>query len=341
MDLLQLIESGGCSAKLPANELEKALSGLPKNTDKRLLVDIDTHDDAGVYQLTDEIALIQTTDFFPPVCSDPYDFGQVAAANALSDVYAMGGTPINALNIVMFPKKNLSLDILKEILAGGMDKVKESGAVITGGHTITDDVPKYGLAVTGTVHPDRIITNSNAKPGDVLILTKPLGTGVIIAAKKVGEANDALYQKAVTTMKTLNKKAAEIMQEFNVKSATDITGFGLLGHTLKLAEASKVSIRIDSGKVPVIDGVYDLVEAGCVSCVMRRNLEFVEGKAEFSGDLDNNLKMIMLDAITSGGILMAVDESLADKVLQKLHSSGMQDASIIGSVGKGLPRIAV
>ena len=203
-DLLNLVEQGGCSAKLSASELQKALDGLPKIKNKNLLVDIETHDDAGVFKINDDYAIIQTTDFFPPVCSDAYDFGQIAAANALSDVYAMGGQVLTALNIVLFPAK-LPMEILKEILRGGHDKVIESGGVIVGGHTIADDIPKYGLAVSGWIHPDNIITNSDAKPGDILLLTKPLGTGVAIAAKKVELGEIETYNEAIETMKQLEQ----------------------------------------------------------------------------------------------------------------------------------------
>jgi selenide, water dikinase len=332
MDFLKLVESGGCSAKLSASDLAEALKVLPKNNDKRLLVDIDTHDDAGVYQLTDDLALIQTTDFFPPVCSDPYDFGQVAAANALSDVYAMGGTPITAMNLVMFPGKDIPMEMLGQLLKGGSDKVAESGALIVGGHTITDDIPKYGLAVTGLVHPKKVITNANAKPNDKLILTKPLGTGVIVSAKKVDACSEELYGQALTTMKQLNKEGAQIMQDFGVESATDVTGFGLLGHALKMAQASDVTMKIYSEQVPVIKGVYDLVDAGCITCSMYRNQDYVAEHVNFNRDLDINLKMILLDAITSGGLLMAVKPEQVDDVLSSLQKAGFAESAVIGEV---------
>ena len=312
-DLLTLVESGGCSIKLSAAQLSEALQGLPKVADERLLVDIETHDDAGVYQLTDELALIQTTDFFSPVCSDPYEFGEIAAANSLSDVYAMGGEAITALNLVMFPPA-LDLKILREILAGGQSKVSEAGCLIVGGHTISDSPPKYGLAVTGIVHPKKIITNSNAQPGEKLILTKPLGVGVLTAAKKLGEVKDQYYQKALANMKLLNKNAAGIMQEFGVRCATDITGFGLLGHALKLAQASKVSLKIKGEQLPRLDQVYELIEAGCVPCAVRKNQDFVKEHAVFAKGFDPILMNLALDAQTSGGILMAV---AAEKAGQK------------------------
>ena len=221
--------------------MAEILKKLPKPQHPNLLVGSDTFDDAGVYKISDEIALIQTTDFFTPVCSDAYDFGQIAAANALSDVYAMGGKPITALNLVMFPDEKIPIDVCIRILQGGSDKVIEAGALIIGGHTITDFPPKYGLAVTGIIHPERVITNSNAKPGDVLVLAKPIGTGIIIAGKRLNETSEENYLEAIKNMKLLNKKAAEIMQKFNIITATDITGFSFIGHSKNVAEASKVS----------------------------------------------------------------------------------------------------
>lgn len=330
-DLLATVEYGGCSAKLSAKELGEALADLPKTTNKNLLVDIDTHDDAGVYQITDDVALIQTTDFFPPVCSDPYEFGQIAAANALSDVYAMGGEVLTALNIVAFPA-NVPLSILKEILRGGIDKVNEAEGVIVGGHTIIDNVPKYGMAVTGTVHPNRIITNAAAKPGDVLILTKPIGTGVIMAGKKIGEVTDDQYLAVLESMKQLNRQGAKIMQHFNVKCATDITGFGLIGHALKLAMASKVSIKLYSKQVPVCEGAYNLVELGCIPGACFRNQEYVQEFCSFENSLDYNHKMLFLDAQTSGGLLISLPKSKSDEIVSCLKHSSFIASTIIGEV---------
>ena len=249
-DLLASGQEGGCSAKLPAKELDKALADLPQISGPELMVDISTHDDAGVYKINEETALIQTTDFFPPVCSDPYEFGQIAAANALSDVYAMGGKVITAMNLLEFPADQ-PMEALKEIIRGGQDKVAESGGYLVGGHTITDKVPKYGLAVSGLVHPDRVITNSNAKEGDVLILTKPIGAGVILAGKKLGEVNLEDYQVCLDNMKLLNKVGAEIMQKYGIKCATDVTGFGLIGHAYKLALASEVCLQLHTKSSPL------------------------------------------------------------------------------------------
>ncbi|OFX83181.1 MAG: selenide, water dikinase SelD [Bacteroidetes bacterium GWF2_33_16] len=330
-DLLSTVEYGGCSAKLSANDLSTALADLPKTPHKNLLVDIETHDDAGVYKVSDDLALIQTTDFFPPVCSDPYEFGQIAAANALSDVYAMGGEVLTALNIVAFPTK-VPLDVLKEILRGGIEKVIEAGGVMMGGHTIVDDVPKYGLAVTGSIHPDRIITNAAAKPGDVLILTKPIGAGIIMAGKRIGEIEMDKYQPILESMKQLNKEGGRIMQKYKVKCATDITGFGLLGHALKLAMGSNVTLKIDSKRVPSFNGALDLIELGCIPGACFRNLEYVENECTFEKSLRSNHKMLLLDAQTSGGLLICCNENDVNNMIAELSESGYACTSVIGSV---------
>jgi selenide,water dikinase len=331
-DLLSTVEYGGCSAKLSADKLSEALKDLPKITNERLLVGIDTHDDAGVYKLTDDLAIILTTDFFPPVCSDPHDFGEIAAANALSDVYAMGGTAIAALNLCMFPSAKIPLDVLSEILRGGLQKIKEAGAVVAGGHTIDDYPPKYGLAVTGTVHPGKIITNDKAKPGDMLILTKPIGSGVIIAGKRIGGVSDGDYKACLDNMKLLNKAGAEIMQVFGVRCATDVTGFSLLGHALKMAQASNVTLEINSIDVPMLPGAYELAESGCIPGAAFRNLEFVQAHTVFEKDVDYSMKMLCCDAQTSGGLLMCVPEWKADECKANLIDRGYDRTDIIGRV---------
>jgi len=333
VDLLKLVDQGGCSAKLSATELNKALSDLPKIVSPNVLVDIETHDDAGIYKIRDDYALVQTTDFFPPVCSDPYDFGQISAANALSDVYAMGGEVLTALNIVLFPA-SLPLQVLKEILRGSQDKVAEAGGVIIGGHTIANEIPVCGLSVTGGIHPDRIITNTGAREGDVLILTKPLGTGVIISAKRNDLADEGSYREAIGSMKLLNKNAVEIMQRYNIRGATDITGFGLLGHALKLAQGSDVSIKIRAKDVPVLNRVPELIELGCIPGASFRNLEFAEKDCHFSSALDYNHKMLVADAQTSGGMLISVSVEKAGRLLSDLKSAGFPAAVLIGEVIK-------
>ena len=332
VDLLQMVEYGGCSAKISPKLLEEILKYLPLPKDPNILVDIDTHDDAGVYRVNDQLALVLTTDFFPPVCSDPYEFGQIAAANSISDVYAMGGDPVLALNIMMFPAAKLPMEAYAEILKGGFDKATEAGVRIIGGHTIDDNPPKYGLAVVGYIHPDKIITNAGAKAGDHLILTKAIGTGIIMAGQRLGMADEADIDEAKRLMKFLNKSGAEVMKKYNLKGATDVTGFGLAGHALKMAMASKVSIKIDMKKVPLIGNVYKLIDEGCIPGASFRNLDFVEEHLQTVSDLDYNLKMIAFDAQTSGGLLMSVPADIVQKVLSDLHSVGLTASTDIGIV---------
>lgn len=337
-DLLETVEYGGCSAKLAPSELAEALQGLSTVDDPRLLVDISTHDDAGVWKLSDDTALVQTTDFFPPVCSDPREFGQIAAANALSDVYAMGGRPLTALNLVMFPQQRIPLAVLREILRGGMDTVARAGAVVVGGHTIDDYPPKYGLAVTGVVHPDKLITNASAQPGRDLLLTKPLGTGVIAAGRRIGEVDPGAYRASLDTMKQLNAAAAAVMAENGVRCATDITGFGLLGHALKMADASGVSIEIHAGSVPLLDDAYRLVDLGCIPGASFRNQSFAEESCIVASSVDYNRKMLLFDAQTSGGILCAVDHDRTPDALAALHERGCPHAAVVGKVVPRKPK---
>ncbi len=330
-DLLTTVEYGGCSAKLSAKQLSEALSGLPVISHPNLLVNIDTHDDAGVFKINDETALIQTTDFFTPVCSDPYEFGQIAAANALSDVYAMGGKVLTALNIVTFPV-HIPLDVLRDILRGGIDKVTEAGGVIVGGHTIVDETPKYGLAVTGTVHPQRIISNAAAKPGDVLILTKPIGAGIIMAGKRIGEIDEEKYKMVLESMKQLNAAGAEIMQKYNVKCATDITGFGLAGHALKMATASNMTLKIHAKNVPLFPGTSELAAIGCLPGACFRNTEYTEKECLYSETVSYEQKMIMSDAQTSGGLLLCCPYEFSGQLLKEMHENDYQHSAIVGNV---------
>lgn len=332
-DLLSTVENGGCSAKLDPNALSNLLNGLPLLKDQNIMVDIETHDDAGVYRINETMALIVTTDFFPPVCSDPYIFGKIAATNSLSDVYAMGGTPLLALNLNMFPSQTIPLTVLKEILTGGQHTINEAGAFTMGGHTIDDDIPKYGLAVVGIVHPDRLITNSGLRPGQKLLLTKPLGTGILMAAHKLSIDEPTAYEAALEQMQLLNKQGAQLMQAFGVKGATDITGFGLLGHAMKMAQASHVSIKIKGQQLPMLPQVSELIEEGCLPGAAFRNLKFVESAVCFSPTLPLYQKMVSCDAQTSGGLLMGVDADRADELLAALHQTGLHpQASIIGEV---------
>lgn len=333
-DLLTTVAEGGCSAKLPPQQLEQLLTGLNTQTHPNLLVGAETHDDASVWKINETTAIIQTTDFFPPLCSDPYEFGQIAATNALSDVFAMGGEAISALNLVMFPSSKIDIAVLREILEGGAQKTTEAGAILTGGHTIDDDIPKYGLAVTGTIHPEKIISNANAQVGDLLVLTKPIGTGVIIAGHKLGETSKNDYQKALDSMKTLNKSACEVMQKYNIQCATDITGFGLAGHGYKMAKASGVSLEINLSKIPLFNKTYDLLDMGCIPGAAFRNYSYIEQEIEVYDGVDYNLKMALFDAQTSGGIFMCIPEKLKNEIILELKQKGLNETSIIGQVIK-------
>lgn len=332
VNLLDMVEYGGCSSKIPPVKLEEILASLPLPSDPNILVDIDTHDDAGVYRINDELALVLTTDFFPPVCSDPYEFGLIAAANSLSDIYAMGAVPLLALNIVMFPQSDLPMEAYAAILKGGFDKATEAGARIIGGHTIDDNPPKYGLAIVGTVHPERVITNAGAAPGDLLILTKPLGTGIILAGQRLKMTGEESVRATLDGMKQLNRVSAELMQKYNIKGATDITGFGLAGHTLKMAKASDVTITLSMDKVPLLPDVYRLADEGCLPGASFSNLEYATGSMDAEGLTDYNLKMIAFDAQTSGGLLISVPEAKAELLLTELIEKGYPRSAIIGNV---------
>ncbi|KAB2868367.1 MAG: selenide, water dikinase SelD [Bacteroidales bacterium] len=339
-DLLSTVEYGGCSAKIPASVLESILINLPKVTDPNVLVDIETHDDAGVYRINDELALIVTIDFFPPICSDAYEFGQIAATNSISDVYAMGGEPFLALNIAMFPSTKIPIEVYQRILEGAASVAKDSGTIIIGGHTIDDYPPKFGLAVIGKVHPNNVITNAGLKPGQKLILTKPLGTGIIVAGKRLEMVSKNGYLEALKWMKTLNADGCKVMQKYSVSGATDITGFGLLGHALKMAKASKVNLNINSQSIPYISESYKLVDDGCIPGAAFRNLEYIDKDVNFQ-NIDYNLKMIMTDAQTSGGLLMGVKSEVAEEAVKELKNKGLNYTSIIGEITEGEGRINI
>lgn len=298
-----------------------------------MVVGPNTSDDAGVFVLNDEMALIQTVDYFTPVVDDPYIFGQIAAANALSDVYAMGGYPITALNIVGFSPKVLPLEVLTQILAGGSQKVAEAGACLAGGHTIDDAEPKYGLSVAGLVHPQKIMTNSGARVGDKLVLTKPLGIGIITTAIKRGVASSEVIEEAVKTMITLNKDAAEAMQAIGAHGCTDVTGFGLLGHAYELASNSNVGLRIFQSQVPVIKAVYQYAEQNIVPGGTKANLRYLHDKVEFAAGISQVEQLVLADAITSGGLLISIAAGKVDELLQTLQKkAGVLVAEIIGDV---------
>lgn len=295
-----------------------------------LLVGRETSDDAGVYQLTDSIALIQTIDYFTPVVDDPYMFGQIAAANALSDVYAMGGKPKTALNMVGYPVKKLGGDMLAEILRGGNDKIKEAGAVLVGGHSIDDQEPKYGLSVTGIVHPDKFWKNVGAKPGEVLVLTKPIGVGILTTGIKRGAVTPEQEKLVTETMAMLNKRAAEVLSDFTPSAVTDVTGFGLLGHGSEMASGSNVSLVIHYHKVPILDGALLLAKDGVVPGGSKSNHKWLDKDVDYQ-DIQPEEQIILCDAITSGGLLIAINADDAEKYVQALKEAG-QESWIIGEV---------
>jgi len=312
-------------------DLAQVLRQIPSFHDPNLLFGLDTLGDAGIYQLSEEIALVQTVDVLTPIADDPFVFGEIAAANALSDVYVMGAIPITALNIIGFPAK-LELSYLSEIIKGGSEKIREAGAVILGGHTIKDDDPKYGLAVTGIVHPQKIITNRGAKPGDVLILTKPIGTGIISTALKADAASDTAIEKINQSMKTLNNVAARTMVELGVNACTDITGFGLLGHALQLAQASGVSLIIEWKEVPIFEEALEYAEQALLPGGTIKNFKFVEPQVEFDAAVNDDWKMILADAQTSGGLLISVEKAKSETLIKLLKNRGVKTARIIGTV---------
>jgi selenide,water dikinase len=310
--------------------LEKALRPLPLEKHPDLLVGTETADDAGVYRISEEIALVQTVDFITPLVDDPFLFGQIAAANSLSDVYAMGGKPLTAMNLVGFPRALLEISVLTDILRGGLEKIHEAGAVLVGGHTTEDPELKYGLSVTGTVHPRKIRTNRGARPGDLLILTKPLGTGIISTALKAEMVDPKVLQGAVDSMLRLNDLAASAMSESSVLACTDITGFGLIGHSAEIARASGISIRFFFSRIPVLEGARELALQGLVPGGAYCNQGFLEKETVVSGNVPETEKIILFDPQTSGGLLIAVPESEGETLLKKLHDRGIKEASIIG-----------
>lgn len=309
------------------------LRGLPKPADENLLVGTETADDAGVYRLAPDLALVQTVDFFPPVVDDPFAYGQIAAANALSDVYAMGGVPKTVLNLAAFPDQHLSLDLLNRILAGGADRVAAAGAVVVGGHTIRDEEIKFGLAVTGLVHPDRIWMNAGARPGDELILTKALGTGFITTANKKEQCPPESLQAALDSMIQLNRSAAEIASRFTVHGCTDITGYGLAGHAFEMAEGSNVTLELFLNTLPLLPGVLDLVRKRFFTRASQSNYDFVKERLAGEGCVDEALEEVIYDAQTSGGLLLSVPADQAPSLLAELRAA----CPVAARIGRVLP----
>lgn len=317
------------------------LSQLPTFSDPRILVGPETADDAAVYQLTEELAVVQSVDYITPVVDDPYACGAVAAANSLSDIYAMGAQPIFALNLVGFPSGKLSLDILSAILQGGADKVKEAGASIIGGHSIDDPEPKYGLVVTGLVHPHKVLTNAGARVGDVLVLTKPLGLGIITTGIKRERVSADTVQQVIAVMSTLNKAAAEAMVEVGVDACTDVTGFGLLGHLNEMTAASGVGARISLSAVPVLPDAWTLVKDGICPGGTKRNRQAVEGKVRWAPGMTDADQLILCDAQTSGGLLIAVPEEKSARLIERLQAAKTLAAARIGEIVAGHGEIEV
>lgn len=322
-------KGGGCTAKLGAGILSHILERLPKqNFDENLMVGFDAKDDAAVYKLTDDIAFVQTLDFFPPMVEDPYTFGQIAAANALSDIYAMGGEVKTALNIVCFPQSS-DLNILGEIMRGGLEKVKEAGGVLAGGHSIDDTDVKYGLSVTGIVNPNKIYSNNTGKPGDRLILTKRLGVGIICTAARIGEADESTLNEAVDSMKTLNKYACDISKKYDIHACTDVTGFGFLGHLMEMMGDDK-SCEIYAKQIPAFEAAKALADEFLITAGGQRNRNYVGENVIFE-DVPFAMEEILFDPQTSGGLLLAARKEEADALLNELKEAGMP-AAIVGEI---------
>jgi selenide,water dikinase len=312
--------------------LEKALRPLPLERHPHLLVGTETADDAGVYRISDQVALVQTVDFITPIVDDPYLFGQIAATNAMSDVYAMGGKPLTAMNVVGFPRKSLDLSVLTEILRGGLAKVHEAEAVLLGGHTMDDAELKYGLSVTGIVHPQRVVTNRGAREGDVLILTKPLGTGIISTAHKAQMADAGIFQGAVDSMVQLNHKASEAMVEYDVHACTDITGFGLLGHASEMAKGCGLSFQFFYSRIPMLAGAKEFAAQGIVPGGAYCNQDYFGREIAISSKVPEPERILLFDPQTSGGLLIALPSSDGEKLLRSLKEKGIPQASLIGEV---------
>lgn len=338
--LTKLAKRAGCAAKHPPNFLLPLLGLLPPINDPNVLVGSSTSDDAAIYKLSEDLALVLTTDFFTPIVDAPRDFGRVAAANALSDVYAMGGKPLTALSIVGFPD-TLPATILAEILAGASEIAAEAGASIVGGHTIKSEEPIFGLAVVGTVHPQRVLANAGAKPGDVLVLTKPIGLGIITTAAKNDQDTKGAITEAIRVMTTLNRAAAEVLSGFEVHALTDVTGFGLLGHLRNMTAASHVTAQVRANAVPVLAAAREYVQAGIAPGGTRANLKFLAEWVDFAPEVSQEERLLLSDAQTSGGLLAAVPTAQRDQVVSRLTGRGIP-AAVIGEIaGAGTGRIQV
>jgi len=330
--LTRFVENAGCASKISQDDLKKALSGLPHIFDPNVLVSSETCDDAGIYKLDDERALVQSVDVFTPVVDEPYLFGQIAAANSVSDIYAMGGKPLTALSIIGFPVDRISHRVMNKMMQGGIDKLREADTVVLGGHSIKNKEIMFGFAVTGLVHPRRIITNDKAKPGDVLILTKPLGTGTISFAAQIGKAEAAWLEEIGRSMSELNRTAAEIMVEAGVRAATDVTGFGLLGHLSEIAVQSGVTAEVFADAVPLFEGVLSCLRRQIISGAVERNREYAAKFVERDKNVEEELETALYDPQTSGGLLMCVGAKKAEAVMKMLKKAGLERAAVVGRI---------
>jgi selenide,water dikinase len=308
----------------------QVLHSLPKFEHADLIVGVETSDDAGVFRLRPDLAIVNTVDFFTPIVDDPYTFGQIAAANALSDIYAMGGEPKTAMNIVCFPKGKMDIQVLAQVLKGGGDKARESGTVVVGGHSIIDKELKYGMAITGVIHPDRVIRNVGVQEGDALVLTKPLGTGIIATALKKKKASKESIQAAVASMTALNKAAAAVMRNYPVHACSDVTGYGLLGHALEMASGSSVTLILESAKLPLLHRAARLAEKGYLTGGCKRNREFLHGKISVNQSIREGVIEAAFDPQTSGGLLIALPEKYGPKLVEDLQAQGVKAATTVG-----------
>lgn len=338
--LTESVKAAGCASKLSPAALDKVLGRLPRQHDPNVLVGFDHADDAGVYQLAPDQALVQTVDFFTPIVDDPFTFGQIAATNALSDVYAMGGKPLTSLALVCFPEK-ADLAILEQILAGGLSKMVEAGCVVIGGHSIRDEETKFGYAVTGLVHPGKVLANGGARPGDSLLFTKALGTGVISTAIKRGKAESAWIDAAVRSMTTLNKCAADVIahNNFSVNAMTDVTGFGMIGHAREMALASNVALRLQAGRIPLMEGALECVRAGYVPGGLNNNRDFAECLVGYDDDVPQDVRTLLFDPQTAGGLLISTSDGVP--LAEALRAAGVPAVAIGEVLPAAKPLISV
>jgi len=340
--LTSFVRSAGCAGKIGQQDLHRVLGMLPVVKDPRLLVGTATADDAGIFRLTPSVTVVQTVDVFTPNVDEPRLFGRIAACNSLSDVYAMGGTPVTALSVIGFPLDALPHEVMADIISGGMEVLKEAGTILLGGHSINDEEVKFGFAVTGVISASAVVTNAGAKPGDMLVLTKPLGTGIISFANQINKASKESVDAAITSMTTLNRAGSEIMVRHGATACTDVTGFGLLGHLARMAVESGVTAEVWCGELPLLPGVLEYARKGMFSGANERNADYSAERTEFAGDVPDEMKAVLYDAQTSGGLLIAIPAGNVEKVMRDLQAAGVSVAAVIGKIsGKSDGRIRV